>query len=403
MRILQVCKKFPYPLKDGESIAINNLSRSLKDTGADLTLLAMNTKKHYYDLKREPSPFDQYDEIITVDIDNTIKLKDAFLNLFSQKSFHISRYVSREFERALIKLLKRTSFDVIQLETLYLAPYIPVIRKYSDAKISMRAHNVESEIWKRITKNTQSVPKKIYLRYLSGKLQKFETRMLRQYDILMPITHRDLGIFKQMGYTGKSVVVPIGLDSTEYKADFDSFRKNLSLSFIGSLDWMPNIEGLKWFLKHTWGKMQKEIPDLELHIAGRNTPDWLKNLKKKNIVVHGEVEDASAFINGHSIMVVPLLSGSGMRAKILEGMALGKVVLTTTVGLEGIEATHEQEILIGDNPSELIEAVKWCSNQNGRLEVMGRRASDFVQHNYDSLQIAKKVMKAYSTTTVEIV
>lgn len=115
------------------------------------------------------------------------------------------------------------------------------------------------------------------------------------------------------------------------------------------------------------------------------------------------MEDASAFINGHSIMVVPLLSGSGMRAKILEGMALGKVVLTTTVGLEGIEATHEQEILIGDNPSELIEAVKWCSNQNGRLEVMGRRASDFVQHNYDSLQIAKKVMKAYSTTTVEIV
>lgn len=403
MRILQVCKKFPYPLKDGESIAINNLSRSLKDLGADLTLLAMNTKKHYYDLKREPSSFDQYDEIITVDIDNTIKLKDAFLNLFSQKSFHISRYVSREFEQTLIKLLKKTSFDVIQLETLYLAPYIPVIRKYSDAKISMRAHNVESEIWKRITKNTQSLPKKIYLKYLSGKLQKFETRMLHQYDILMPITHRDLGIFKQMGYNGKSVVVPIGLDSTEYKADFNSFRNNLSLSFIGSLDWMPNIEGLKWFLKHTWSKMQKEIPDLELHIAGRNTPDWLKNLKKKNIVVHGEVEDASAFINRHSIMVVPLLSGSGMRAKILEGMALGKVVLTTTVGLEGIEATHEQEILIGDNPSELIEAVKWCSNQNGRLEIMGRRASDFVQHNYDSLQIARKVMKAYSTTTVEIV
>lgn len=403
MRILQVCKKFPYPLKDGESIAINNLSRSLKDLGADLTLLAMNTKKHYYDLKREPSSFDQYDEIITVDIDNTIKLKDAFLNLFSQKSFHISRYVSREFEQTLIKLLKKTSFDVIQLETLYLAPYIPVIRKYSDAKISMRAHNVESEIWKRITKNTQSLPKKIYLKYLSGKLQKFETRMLHQYDILMPITHRDLGIFKQMGYNGKSVVVPIGLDSTEYKADFNSFRNNLSLSFIGSLDWMPNIEGLKWFLKHTWSKMQKEIPDLELHIAGRNTPDWLKNLKKKNIVVHGEVEDASAFINRHSIMVVPLLSGSGMRAKILEGMALGKVVLTTTVGLEGIEATHEQEILIGDNPSELIEAVKWCSIQNGRLEIMGRRASDFVQHNYDSLQIARKVMKAYSTTTVEIV
>jgi len=403
MRILQVCKKFPYPLKDGESIAINNLSKSLNDLGADMTLLAMNTTKHYFDLKGQNNPFDHYQEIITVDIDNTIKLKDAFLNLFSRQSFHISRFVSRDFEKALIRLLKRSSFDVIQLETLYLAPYIPLIRKYSDARISMRAHNVESEIWTRITNNTSSFPKKIYLKYLSDKLHRFECRMLHHYDILMPITSRDLGIFRQMGFKGNAVVVPIGLDSTEYKADYDSFRKKLSISFIGSLDWMPNIEGLRWFLKNVWGKIQKELPGIQLHIAGRNTPDWLKNIKKKNIVVHGEVEDAAAFINEHSIMVVPLLSGSGMRAKILEGMALGKVVLTTRIGLEGIDATDKQEILIGDDVRDMVKAVKWCSKQNGRLEMVGRRACDFVQSNYDSMEIARKVYKAYSSTTVEIV
>lgn len=403
MRILQVCKKFPYPLKDGESIAINSLSKSLKALGADLTLLAMNTKKHYYDFEENTSPFDHYDDIITVDIDNTIKLKDAFFNLFSKDSYHISRFVSKDFERTLIRLLKTNSFDVIQLETLYLAPYIPIIRKYSDAKISMRSHNVESEIWERITNNTRSLPKKIYLKYLSRKLQRFEKRMLHQYDLLMPITSRDLGIFKQMGFRGKSVVVPIGLDSSGYKADYDSYRNNLSISFIGSLDWMPNVEGLKWFLKNTWGRLQKELPGIELHIAGRNTPEWLKNIKKKNVIVHGEVEDASDFINQHSIMVVPLLSGSGMRAKILEGMALGKVVLTTSIGLEGINATHEKEILVGDSPGEMIEAVKWCSAQNGRLEAMGRKACDFIQDNYDSLQIARRVIQAYSSSTVEIV
>ncbi|KAA3621678.1 MAG: glycosyltransferase [Bacteroidetes bacterium] len=375
----------------------------MKGLGAELTLLAMNTKKHYYHLEDNHVPFDQYEEIVTIDIDNTIRLKDAFLNLFSTQSFHISRFISKEFEQALIKLLKRTDFDVVQLETLYLAPYIPVIRKYSNARISMRAHNVESEIWERITNNTKSLPKKMYLKYLAEKLHRFEKRMLHQYDILMPITRRDLDIFKQMGFKGKSVVVPIGLDSSEYKADFDSYQKNLSISFIGSLDWMPNIEGLKWFLKHTWGKMQKELPGIQLHIAGRNTPDWLKNIKKKNIIVHGEVEDASDFINDHSIMVVPLLSGSGMRAKILEGMALGKVVLTTSIGLEGIDATHKKEILIGDAPADMIKAVKWCSNQNGRLEKIGRRACDFVQSNYDSIEIARKVIKAYSSTTVEIV
>jgi glycosyltransferase involved in cell wall biosynthesis len=368
-----------------------------------MTLLAMNTTKHYFDLKGQNNPFDHYQEIITVDIDNTIKLKDAFLNLFSRQSFHISRFVSRDFEKALIRLLKRSSFDVIQLETLYLAPYIPLIRKYSDARISMRAHNVESEIWTRITNNTSSFPKKIYLKYLSDKLHRFECRMLHHYDILMPITSRDLGIFRQMGFKGNAVVVPIGLDSTEYKADYDSFRKKLSISFIGSLDWMPNIEGLRWFLKNVWGKIQKELPGIQLHIAGRNTPDWLKNIKKKNIVVHGEVEDAAAFINEHSIMVVPLLSGSGMRAKILEGMALGKVVLTTRIGLEGIDATDKQEILIGDDVRDMVKAVKWCSKQNGRLEMVGRRACDFVQSNYDSMEIARKVYKAYSSTTVEIV
>ncbi len=229
------------------------------------------------------------------------------------------------------------------------------------------------------------------------------TKFIHQYDLLMPITQRDLNIFKKMGFQGKSEVVPIGLDSSEYKADFDSYHNNLSISFIGSLDWMPNIEGLKWFMNNIWGKMQKELPGIELHIAGRNTPEWLKNVNKKNIIVHGEVEDASEFINQHSIMVVPLLSGSGMRAKILEGMALGKVVLTTTIGLEGIHAKHEKEILVGDSPTEMVEAVKWCNSQNGRLESMGHRASDFIHHNYDSLQIARKVMKAYSNTTVEIV
>ena len=396
MRILQVCKKFPYPLKDGESIAINSLSKSLKALGANLSLLAMNTKKHYFDVKKLPNSFNQYDQISTVDIDNTLKVKDAFLNLFSRESYHISRFVSAAFEQKLIALLKAQSFDVIQLETLYLAPYIPIIRKYSNATISMRAHNVESEIWGRITKNTSFLPKKIYLNHLFKKLQRFEEKMLHQYDLLLPITQRDLDSFKKMGFNGKATVTPIGLDVSDYHADYDSYRKKMSISFIGSLDWMPNIEGLKWFLENVWGDLQKRFPAIELHVAGRNTPDWLMKMNKNNIVVHGEVEDAMEFINQHSIMVVPLLSGSGMRAKILEGMALGKVVLTTKIGVEGIEAKHEEEILIGDNPTTIFEAVEWCNQQNGRLEAIGRNAAVFVENHYDSLRIAEKVMTTYA-------
>ena len=396
MRILQVCKKFPYPLKDGESIAINNLSKSLKALGADLSLLAMNTKKHYFDVKTLPSSFDQYDQISTVYIDSSLKIKDAFLNLFSSESYHISRFVSKAFEQKLIALLKEQAFDVIQLETLYLAPYIPIIRQYSNAMISMRAHNVESEIWGRITKNTNLLPKKVYLNHLFKKLQRFEEKMLHQYDLLLPITQRDLDSFKKMGFNGTATVTPIGLDISNYHADYDSYRKKMSISFIGSLDWMPNIEGLKWFLDNVWENLQKKFPSIELHVAGRNTPEWLMKMNRNNIVVHGEVEDAMDFINQHSIMIVPLLSGSGMRAKILEGMALGKVVLTTKIGVEGIEAKHEKEILIGDNPNAIFEVVEWCNQQNGRLEAIGRNAAAFVGNHYDSLQIAQKVMASYA-------
>ena len=153
MKILQLCKKFPFPLKDGESIAVNSLSKALHDEGCELTLLAMNTAKHYFRGKDMPEALSHYRGVFSVDVDNRIKLKDAFLNLFSRESYHISRFISREYGQKLGQLLRRQDFDIIQLETMYLAPYIPVIRRYTAAPIAMRAHNIEHEIWERISQH----------------------------------------------------------------------------------------------------------------------------------------------------------------------------------------------------------------------------------------------------------
>ena len=395
MKILQLCKKFPFPLKDGESIAITNLSKALNDLGCEVSLLSMNTKKHYFDLIQLPSDFNHYSSIHEVKLDNELKLKDAFLNLFSKDSYHISRFVSKDFELALKRILRKNKFDIIQLETLYLAPYIPVIRKYSNAIISMRAHNVEHEIWERIAGNTTFFPKKWYLKYLTGKLKKYEVTHLNEYDLLVPITDRDLGKFRKMGYKNGVSVIPIGIDQEDYNPDFSSFNKELSLSFIGSLDWMPNQEGLQWFLENVWPKAIKRFPKLSIHIAGRNTPEWMMNMKVKNVKFHGEVPCAGAFINQHQIMVVPLLSGSGMRAKILEGMALGRVVLTTKIGLEGINAEDKKEVLVADKADEFIAAIEYCYQKKENLYRIGHNALEFVSENYDNLQIATKLATTY--------
>ena len=115
-------------MKDGESIAVTSLGKALHHLGCEISMLAMNTSKHKANVDRQPEELSYYSEIQTVEVDNQIRAIDAFKNLFTDDSYHISRFVSEEFQEKLIELLSRKTFDIIQLETLYLAPYLPIIR-----------------------------------------------------------------------------------------------------------------------------------------------------------------------------------------------------------------------------------------------------------------------------------
>ncbi|MEZ4986545.1 MAG: glycosyltransferase family 4 protein [Saprospiraceae bacterium] len=402
MKILLLCKKFPYPQKDGESIAIHTLSLALSELGCEVSLLAMNTSKHYFNGNGYPAEAAHFRTIRTVAIDNSIRPWAAFRNLFSGESYHIARFVSDEFARVLTDMLQTDTYDVVQLETLYLAPYIPTIRKHSDAIVSMRAHNVEHEIWERIAGNTSNGLKRWYLHHLTAKLKRYEQQVLEQYDLLLPITQRDQRQFRNMGFKGLSVVTPIGVSKLEIPKPKEVSPRQ-SISFIGSLDWMPNVEGLNWFIDEVWPSLQSAYPQLELHIAGRNTPKCLLQLNKPGIVVHGEVPDSAAFIQQHPIMVVPLLTGSGMRAKILEGMALGKTVLTTSIGLEGIHANHRTEVMIANTPDQFLESLHYLLNHPNRLQQISQKARALVQEKYNSKGIAKRVLAAYTNHFAEIV
>lgn len=397
MKILQLCKKFPFPLKDGESIAVTYLSQAMHQLGSEVTLLAMNTTKHYFNTDELPDHFNHYQQIHTVPVDNQLKPLDAFFNLFSKKSYHISRFEVDDFKTKLIAILKEQSFDVIQLETVYLAPYIPIIRQYTTAKIAMRAHNVEFEIWERVAQQTTNPLKKWYVKYLTRKLKRYEISQLQNYDVLVGITQRDVDYFKKLGYQGNAITIPIGLELKQYQPNWDIYQKPISLSFIGSLDWMPNLEGVQWLLKEIMPRVKKKFPNLSLHIAGRNTPDGLFKKQSKNLTIHGEVEDAKIFINNHAVMLVPLFSGSGMRAKILEAMALGRTVITTTIGVEGIPATPNQEVLLADTPEEWMQQLNFCVHQQHHIQQIGEAARNFVALHYDNTRLALQLLTFYNS------
>ncbi|MDG1715994.1 MAG: glycosyltransferase family 4 protein [Saprospiraceae bacterium] len=396
MKILQLCKKFPYPLKDGESIAVTYQSKAFHEFGCEITLLAMNTTKHYTEIGKLPNGFNHYKEIHVTDIDNRVKVLKAFVNLFSSKSYHISRFDSKEYNDKLIALLQDNEYDVIQLETLYLTPYIDTIKQHSNAIVSMRSHNVEFEIWERISANTKFLPKKLYLKYLTKKLKNFELTHINDYDYLVTVTDRDLQKFKKLGYKNGAMASPIGLQVDRYVENTTSLQGK-DISFIGSMDWLPNIEGLEWFLKEVWTIFSKQNPEVKFHIAGRNTPKWITNLDLDNVVVHGEVLDALRFMQKYPIMVVPLFSGSGMRVKILEGLALGRVVVSTTVGKEGIEANHGEQIFVADTAMEFVAVLTECIKDLPLMQTVADNAVTLIKDKYDHKVNARKLLEKYKS------
>lgn len=395
MRILQLMNKVPWPPKDGGAIACMNMTKGFSMLGHEVTVLCMNTSKHHVRIKDMPSQIRNRAEFRLVEVPASINWIEAALNLlFSKLPYNAQRFISDDFSMELIKLLTEKQFDIIQLEGLYLCPYIPVIRKYSEALIAYRAHNIEYEIWERTAKLSEGL-RSMYIKNLSKRIRRFEVSYLNAYDILVPITDRDGLILDKLGnnkprHTSQTGIDFASLVPTAKKLEFPS------LFHIGALDWSPNQEGLIWFFNNCWPKLHEENPQLKFYLAGRNAPEWFERLVKVQGVEYlGEINDAYDFINSKAVMVVPLFSGSGMRIKIIEGMALGKPIVTTDIGTEGIPTENGSNILIANDANEFIAAITRLINDRELADQIGKNAIGFIQERFDNLSQAGALIDFY--------
>ncbi|MBC8005164.1 MAG: glycosyltransferase family 4 protein [Verrucomicrobia bacterium] len=395
MQILQLMNKVPWPPNDGGAIACLNMTKGFSMLGHEVTVLSMNTAKHHVNLKELPSHIRNQADFHLVEVPAAINYLEAAFNLlFSDLPYNAQRFISDDFSQQLAELLSVKTFDVIQLEGLYLCPYIPVIRKFSDALIVYRAHNIEYEIWDRTARLSNGLRSK-YLRNLSRRIKRFEISYLNTYDLLVPITDRDGIILDSLGnvkprHTSQTGIDFASLVPTAKKLEFPS------LFHIGALDWAPNQEGLLWFFDKCWPKIHSENPTLKFYLAGRNAPAWLeRQLKLDGVVYLGEIADAYDFINSKAIMVVPLFSGSGMRIKIIEGMALGKPIITTDIGTEGIPTQDGHNILIANSDEQFIESINRLISNRALFDEIGKNAIGFIQEKFDNLSQASALIDFY--------
>ncbi len=395
MRILQITNKFPYPPKDGGAIATFNLTRDFSELNHSVTVLAINTPKHYFNIKELPQKIQKLADFHTVYIDTSISVVKAIFNLLlSSKPYIAVRFMSNKFKNYLVYLLKHNEYDVIQLEGLYLCPYLTTIRAFSKAMVSFRAHNIEHEIWQRTADQEKNILKRLYFKILASRLKEFELSYINKYDVILPITSRDANHFEKLGNFKPFHVTPTGVNVNQSPSN--TIVETLSIFHLGGLDWKPNQEGLIWFVNKVLPRVVRKYPDTKFYIGGRNSPDWLgKKLEHPNVLYLGEITDATNFIKSKAIMIVPLFAGSGMRIKIVEGMALGKTIITTSIGEEGIGAVHKENILIADDQDQFFSNIDLCFSKPEMSKRIGHNAATFAKDNFDSKSITQGLLSFY--------
>jgi glycosyltransferase involved in cell wall biosynthesis len=382
MNILQLCNKSPWPPKEGGPIAMHALTQGLTRLGHRVDVLAMSTPKYPVDADSVPECVAGIFHLVKVN--NSVTVYGAFANLFSRRSYHVTRFVSKRFELELVKLLQSRNYDIVQLETIFVAPYIDVIRKYSNARIVLRAHNIEHLIWQRIAKSTVNPVTRKYIRYLSGKLSSYELSVFKSVDAVAAISPQDEAFIKSLNIAKPLALVPFGVSAENYTLPAAE-PEWPSLFHLGSMDWFPNQEGMRWFITQVWPLVQREYPEIKLYLAGRNMPKWLMHSEFPGVSVIGEVPDAAQFMASKGVMIVPLFSGSGVRIKIIEGMALAKPVISTTVGAEGINCTNGENIILADDPISFVREIRMLTQNREKAAALGQKARELIlrEHNAD--------------------
>ena len=397
MKILILTNKLPYPPKDGGSIATLNMLTGLRDAGNELSCLSLNTSKHSFPVEKIPDEIGSTIRFMGVDCDSSIKPLHLLYNLlFSSKPYIAERFNIPRFREQLSALLEKEKFDVIQLEGPYLSHYLKDIRRRSSALISLRAHNVEHLIWKKKAAHEKSPLKKAYFRHMATQLKRYEMKVAWQVDCLVPISSIDADYFKSLGCDRPMLTTPTGLSIKDYP--FSPLPPDPSIFFIGALDWLPNQEGLLWFLDKVFDRLYEEVPGLSFHVAGRNAPrQFEQRLSHPGITYHGEIPDAGKFMQAYRVMVVPLLTGSGIRIKILEGMALGRPVVTTRIGMDGLPAENAKSVLVSDDPHEFANQVISLLDQQADLNQVLRASRELITQNFDTFGLSTRLSQYFKS------
>lgn len=390
MKILFISARLCFPMNTGAKIRAYHLLRTLASRH-DVTLVT------YYGKKEEERYFPFLEEMgITLvplfnpGIDSPLTAGSLVRGCFGSLPLTIAKYQGKRMTATVASLLPN-NFDAIHCEHLHVSPCI----EGGEVPLVLDAHNVESQIAGRYASAERNLLKRLLLDWNHRRLLRYESQTVRSCDLVLAVSDEDRDVFRAFG-AGEAVrVLENGVDIDYFRPGCS--REGNSLVFVGSMDWRPNISGIEYFLDEIFPLVRQARSEVSIAIVGKDPPDSLARRAdlERGVVVTGTVSDVRPYLEAAAVCIVPLRIGGGTRLKVLEGFAMGKAVVSTSLGCEGIACRNGEHLIVADNPRSFAQAVLDLLADPGKRRLLGENARKLAAQRYSWDALGEKLLDYY--------
>lgn len=392
MKILFLAHLFPLPLDSGGKIKTYGMLRSLAREH-DVTVLAYtrteDERRHIPDLQRLCRAV----HTLPLERGPLARTADPLRSLMLGRSFIITRDFRREMLEKFESLVAALEPDAVHIDHLQMAQFIRFDASY---RTVLDQHNVESTIIRRVAETAADLPTRIYSRIEWPKLRRYELEVCRECDVTLTVSEQDRAALMELdpGITNIHSL-PIGIDVDSIRpVERNPVARNIL--FLGTMYWPPNVDSVLYFYRQIMPSIRREIPECVFTIAGQRPARSIRALAADPAVrVTGYVSDVRDSAQDCGVFIVPLRSGSGVRVKILNAMAMALPVVSTSVGAEGLEVTSGKHLLIADTPQDFARSVTEILSDSDLAQRLGQSARELVCEEYSWDVAGKRLLDIY--------
>lgn len=353
-KILMLTPYLPYPPVSGGRMRSYNLIKQLSQTHHITLICFGRPEERAFDL----DPMRQYCELIVIDRPPSPSVKQAaLLSLTTLKPITMRLYQTPAMRQKIVELLIAEKFDVIHVESFYMLQNLPA---NVSVPVLLSEPAIEYIAWWRHAKSSNSWLQRPGIALEALKMRFFEPRIWRQADMLGAMSSIDAAIIQKAAPQVKTMLAPNGVDTDYFQPVPTISRQAANAIFMGDYKYFPNADAIDYFIDEIMPLIRQKRPDFTLTILGKDPhPKWqtLSQDPTSGLIVTGMVDDTRPYLTQATLFACPLRSGSGTRFKLMEALACGLPVVSTSIGCEGLNAQHNHHMLIADTPQDFADAV----------------------------------------------